>query len=226
MDRGMNRRQPPRSGPIVLLLAAALVLGNPGAAPAGHKKGQVVTITGQVTDAEGRPLPNVSVVLEVSRRSFKLLRFWKPRQKTDTLKIPTAADQDGNYRFDWRWDPYYDTFELAVALPVKKGGKEAFEVFHRHDVTAGVRQANPVDVALRVEDSGYLDWLRRFLSGEASDDEKRIFRDLGRPDRVDVEERSAGTEVSWWYFEAGKVYRFLGGRLDQVVHFEPVPPIE
>ncbi len=222
MDRGMNRT-------IALSLGLVLVVGAMAASAAGRKKGEVVTLTGRVTDAEGQPLPNVSVVLEVSRRSFQLLRFWKSKQareKTDTLRIPTAADQDGNYRFDWRWDPYYDTFELAVALPVRKGGKEAFEVFHRHDATAGVRQANPVDVALRVADTGYLGWLRRFLAGQASDDEKRIFRDLGRPDRVDVEEHSAGTEVSWWYFEAGKVYRFLGGRLDQVVHFEPVPPVE
>lgn len=222
MDRGMSRR-------IAFLLLSALLATAAGASARTYKKGQPITISGRVTDASGQPLANVSVVLEVSRRSFNLLRFWQRREarpKTDALLIPTAADQDGNYAFEWRWDPYYDTFELAVALPVKKGGREAFEIFHRRDVTAEVRQGSPVAVPLRVEETAYLGWLRRFLAGQASDDEQRIFRDMGRPDRVDQEERSAGTEVSWWYFEAGKVYRFLGGRLDQVVHFEPVQPIE
>ncbi len=222
MDRGMKCRT----------IAAALLLAfaAAGETPARtYKKGEVVTIGGRVTDAGGQPLADVSVVLEVSRRAFDLLRFWQPkekRQKTDLLRVPTATDPDGSYSFEWRWDPYYDTFELAVALPVTKGGEDAFEVFHRRDVTADVGRGGPVTVALQVEDTGYLEWLRRFLAGQASDDEKRVYRDMGRPDRVDSAERSAGTEVSWWYFEAGKVYRFVGGRLDQVVPFDPVPPVE
>jgi hypothetical protein len=40
--------------------------------------------------------------------------------------------------------------------------------------------------------------------------------------RVSYAGRQQETEVSWWYFEAGKVYRFRDGRLDQVERFDPV----
>ncbi len=192
-----------------------------------YKRGEVISISGRVTGADGQPLANVSVVLEVSRHRFKLGRIFqrgKPSAKSDTLRIPTAAGQDGSYSFNWRWDPFYDTFELAVALPVRQGGQESFEVFHRKDATALIRQGNPVAVALVIEDGAFLSWLRRFFSDLASDDERRVFDQLGLPDRIDELERSGGTEVSWWYFEAGKVYRFRGGTLAEVEDFEPVAP--
>jgi hypothetical protein len=33
-------------------------------------------------------------------------------------------------------------------------------------------------------------------------------------------------EVTWWYFEQGKAYRFREGELQQVVNFDPVTPID
>ncbi len=44
---------------------------------------------------------------------------------------------------------------------------------------------------------------------------------MGRPDRFDGE----GETAAWWYFEAGKVYRFRAGALEQVEHFEPIKPL-
>jgi hypothetical protein len=31
-----------------------------------------------------------------------------------------------------------------------------------------------------------------------------------------------GDETAWWYFERGKSFHFRGGRLDQVMEFDPV----
>lgn len=56
-----------------------------------------------------------------------------------------------------------------------------------------------------------------------SADEKRIYEEMGKPDRVDRLELSGGEEeVAWWYFERGRSYHFRAGRLEQVVEFDPV----
>lgn len=188
-----------------------------------YRTGDPVTITGQVTDAGGRPMAEVEVLLEVSRRVFKLRGF--RREKQDTLRVPARTDQDGRYSIVWRWDGYYNTFELAVALAVRKAGSDGFEVFTRVDVTEQVKGGSPVVVPLVVEDTSYLESLREFLATLRSDDEHRVYREMGRPDRVDTEESGEVPQSSWWYFEAGKVYRFRGGDLQQVTHFEPVKPL-
>ena len=199
----------------------------------GYRQGDHVLFSGQVTDTEGQPVAGVTVLLELSRGSFSVRRF---KQVTkNTLRVPVTTTVDGRYLLDWRWDGYYNTFELAVALPVTKGagvppGRPEFEVLHRIDVTGRVRQSAPEkggerDVAvvtpLVVEGTGDLGWLRRLLDGDASAEERRIFREMGRPDRADVHKRGGS---AWWYFEAGKVYRFRDGALDQVEHFEPIIP--
>lgn len=195
---------------------ACLVLAAPAADARGpYKKGDHISISGRVTDGEGRALSQVTVLLELSRTSFRLTRF--QRVKSDTLKIPVIADARGRYEHTWRWDGYYNTFELAVALPA--GRDDAFEVVHRFEITSQVEQGSPVSVPLVVEDTSYLSWLRRFVDGQASAEEHRVFEEMGRPGRID----SHGDEVyAWWYFEAGKVYRFRDGEIEQIEPFEPI----
>ncbi len=192
----------------------------------GYRKGDHVLFSGQVTGSDGKPVSGVTVLLELSRTSFSVRKF---KQVTkNTLRIPVTTTVDGRYLHDWRWDGYYNTFELAVATPAAQG---EFEVLHRVDVTERVRASAPEkgaaerDVAvvtpLAIEGTGDLGWLQRLLDGDASDEEQRIFREMGQPDRVDVHERGGS---AWWYFEAGKVYRFRDGALEQVEHFEPILP--
>lgn len=216
--------------PSALALALAVLAPTGGLAAKTYKRGEFVTVTGRVTGAGGVSLPEVTVVLELTRTSFKLGNVFKrdtpARQKGNTLQIPATSDPDGDYSLTWRWDPYYDTFALAVGLQVRMDDREAFEVFHRQDITAAVRQGSPVVISPVIQDTAYLDWLRRFLSDQASADERRIFRELGRPDRIDQEQRPRAIETAWWYFAEGKVYRFRDGGLDRVIHFEPIPPVE
>ncbi len=222
IDAARRGRLLPRLASVGLMLVLAAVPADRLEARS-YRTGDPVTVTGQVTDAGGRPLAEVEVLLEVSRRTFKLRSF--RREKRDTLRVPTTTDQDGRYSIVWRWDGYYNTFELAVGMAVRKGGREDVEVFTRVDVTESMKGGSPVVVPLVVDDTSYLDSLREFLTGLESDDELRIYREMGRPDRIDTGESSVDPDRSWWYFEAGKVYRFRGGELQQVTHFEPVKPL-
>lgn len=213
--------------PAALLLA--LLVAAPESGARTYKKGQPIQISGRVADTAGEPLDGVSVIFEASRRGSRLSRLFKRKgaPKTDTLQVPTTTDEEGNFSFEWGWDSYYDTFELVVALPVRHGERRDFEVFHRSDITATLKLGSPLATVLVVEGTGYLTWLRNFLKGSASDDEKRIFGELGRPDRIDHRQnRNGDVETSWWYFAQGKVYRFVAGTLDQVVHFEPIEPLK
>jgi len=225
------------SGKYAATIATAAVLGwapMAAAADAAPRKGDHVLFSGQVSDADGKPVANVTVLLELSRTSFSLRHF--KQVKKNTLRIPVTATVDGHYLHDWRWDGYYNTFELAVAVPSSRigrrsGGSDDYEVLHRLDVTERVRLDAPpagdagdlvVVTPLLVDKGGDLGWLRRLLAGTASGEEIRVLREMGRPDRADAHRDGAS---AWWYFEAGKVYRFRGGALEQVEDFESIKPL-
>ncbi|MEE8524859.1 MAG: carboxypeptidase-like regulatory domain-containing protein, partial [Thermoanaerobaculia bacterium] len=83
----MKRRA--QTAAIAAALAAVLVLtlSSPAAA---YRRGEYVTISGRVTDLDGTPLAGVTVLLEPSRRVFKLSKMFKPkrnREQTDRLQI-------------------------------------------------------------------------------------------------------------------------------------------
>ncbi len=213
------------------IAAALLCAASPAAADSIHRKGDHVLFSGRVTGPDGEPVGNVTVLLELSRNSFSLKRFKKV--KRNTLRIPVTATVDGQYLHDWRWDGYYNTFELAVAVPSagRADGGDGYEILYRTDVTEpvlegrrpqGTDRSIPIVTALVVEGVGDLGWLRRLLGGTAGAEESRIFREMGRPDRVDSHD---GGATAWWYFEAGKVFRFRDGALEQVEHFEPIKPL-
>lgn len=175
-------------------------------------------IRGRVLDAEGQPMAGVSVVLEASRTAFRLRSF--KRQTSEPVQVPTTSDADGRFSFDWRRDRHFNDLGLLVGLPVRKGGRETFEVFMRQDISEQARSADgPFEIFLTVQSSAQLEWMRRFLAGQAHADEDKVYRELGRPDRLDHD--SVLDESSWWYFEAGKVYHFRAGALQQVTHFDP-----
>ncbi len=175
-------------------------------------------ISGRVMDAGGQPLAGVSVVLEASRTAFSLRSF--KRQTSEPVQVPTTSNADGRFTFDWRRDRHFTNLQLLVGLPVRKGGRDTFEVFLRQDISEQVRSADGrFEILLTVQGSAQLEWLRRFLAGQSHADEDKVFRELGRPDRLDHD--AVLDESSWWYFGAGKVYHFRAGALQQVTHFDP-----
>ncbi len=203
---------------LLLLIAAAAAHG------ARYDKGDHVLISGRVSGPDGAAITGVTVLLELSHTRFNWRKF--RRTSTNTLRIPVTTTVDGQYLHDWRWDGYYNTFALAVGVPVKRGGKDDYGVLARAEITDQLKRGEPATVPLQVEAVSYLDWLRRFLDGRASGDEQRVYQDQGRPDRLDAEAADGSGESAWWYFEAGQVYRFEDGKLDQVEPFDPVKPVE
>lgn len=227
-----------RPHPIVLLRRrprAALLLGivlltlcaASAEARKGPRQGDPMVVTGRIADATGVPLAGVTVLLEMAHAKLQLRTL--KRAPHNVLQLAAVTDASGDYRLEWSWDRYYDSFAVVVVLADRDAdGTTRHEEFARRDVTADVL-ASPrgaaVSAPVTVAQASVLRWVSRFATEEPTEDERRIFTEMGRPDRVDTAPTDAGEESSWWYFEAGKVYRFEDRALVQVTHFEPIEPL-
>ena len=207
--------------PLSLLLAAITVLAAiPPASAAPYEQGQRIQFTGMVSDKQGQPLANVQVVLEVTRTYFSMRHL--RREQVDTRKVRGTTNERGEYSLEWPWDSYFNHFELAVGVPVRKARTEELQELERLDVTKRAVAGAPVVSAIVVQNAGFVVHLREFLASVRTDDQRRVYDEMGRPDKVETVQYPSWAEVSWWYFETGRVYRFRDGHLEQVVPFDPV----
>lgn len=203
--------------PLIGLLAALLVVP---AAAVPPKNGDRVLITGIVTDGQGVPLPQMTVSLEVARAGFNLKTL--RREKQGTQRVSTTSNDRGEYSIEWLWSDYFNSFDMLVGVQVRRGATEKTEVLQRLDVTARMAGGSPVVAALAVQDTTFLNTLRAFLASLKTDDERRVYAAMGRPDQIDRTEYPEHLEVTWWFFEAGKAYRFRDGKLAEVTPFDPI----
>jgi hypothetical protein len=209
------------------------------AAPEPPDNGDTVTVTGQVTDSEGRPVAGVHVVFEAHRSYFSLRRF--EHRVKDFRRVETVTDETGRYRLEWLWDDYFNRFLVGVETPgrhsavgaatnrtaqgAEGSGDDARAspyLVEQTDLRSRLVRSGSAVVPLVIEDTERLEAVRRFESSLATEDQRRVYRDLGYPDEVQVLELAAGREASWWYFERGEVYRFADGDLQEIEPFEPV----
>ncbi|HET9212673.1 MAG TPA: hypothetical protein VFR03_19870 [Thermoanaerobaculia bacterium] len=200
---------------LVVLLTATPLLA------ASYAQGERVQFTGAVSDPQGRPLTDVRVVLEATRTYFSVRNF-RRTQTEEIRRVSAVTDASGQFTLQWPWDSYFNHFELVVGVPVRQARKERIEELAREDVTRRVDGGSPVVTSLVVQNATFVTKLREFVASVRSDDERKVYDDMGRPDKVERVQYPERTEVSWWYFDAGRVYRFRDGRLEQVVPFEPV----
>jgi hypothetical protein len=220
----ISRRDPlrrPRPALPCLLGLALLLAALPSLAAARYAQGERIQITGIVSDPQGQPIEGVRVVLAASRNVFSLRELRRVDQ--DTRRVAATTDAAGSFTLEWPWDSYFNKFELLAGVPVRKaGGREELQELARSDVTSKVLAGSPVVTAVVVENRQFIDRLREFLATVRSDDERRIYQDMGKPDRVQTVRYPDHVEASWWYFESGRMYRFRDGKLEQVVPFDPV----
>lgn len=240
MFSGLVKSKTARGGGVVLLASALCFCGLIGAEASLYREGEKVELRGVVTDAEGLPLPDMTVQLEIGRYAFDWRKFRKT--KSHVHKAATTTDPSGAYAFEWTWYDYYNDFQLTVGMNVRDADlQERFQTLHRESIGPRVALGSPVVVDLIVRDSPFLDTrpspppptdeqtaatTRESASETGSDDERRIREEMGQPDRVQTLEYPDYDEVTWWYFEKGKAYRFREGKLQQVVRFEPVTPMD
>lgn len=213
----LQRRPAAAAAPLAgaVLLALVLLLAAPPAL-AKHDQGERVQVTGLVTDTAGQPLSGVRVVLEASRAVFSFRTF--RREMQETRRVAAVTGDGGQFELVWPWDAYFNHFELVVGVPVRTSDGERFEVLERMDVSQRLKQNNPMVITLEVENAAFVRTLQSFLASLDTDDERRVYQQMGKPDRV--EER--GTERSWWYFARGRSFVFDDGRLAEVKTFDPV----
>lgn len=207
---------------VVAALAALIALAG-AAAATPYDNDERVLFKGVVSDPAGRPVPGVQVVLEAGRRYLSLRQL--RRAEKDIRRVSALTDARGEYTIEWPWDAYFNHFEILAGVSVRHGKEESFEVLEREDVSERVLAGSPVISPLVIHNRGFVDRLRDFVASVQSADQRRIYQEMGVPDdvkRVEVAGSREEAEVSWWYFAAGKVFRFRAGRLDQVERFDPV----
>lgn len=209
----------PRHARVALALLAVLLLGASAEAKP-YRDGEKIRLTGLVTDAAGRPLPQVHVVLEASRSFFNVRRLG--RDSKDPQRVIGLTNERGEYVLEWSWSDYYNAFELLVGVPIRKADGERLKVLERLDIRRKIGRGSPVVTAVVVQNASFIDNLRAFLATVQSEDQRRIHLEAGEPDKVDRVEYGDRVEVAWWYFAAGRVYRFTDGRLAKVDSFAPI----
>lgn len=207
----------------VALATAFLVAGgDPAVAKKRFADGTVVQFTGNVIDPQGDPIADVEVQLEASRKSFSVSRF---KRLLYSPRIVTArTDQFGTYTIDWPWHRYYNHFTISAVVPIPQPGESAkAEILTSVNVTDRVRRGSPIVTPLELESTELLMAMRELESSIDTNDERRVYREQGKPDRVATTDYPDHQAQAWWYFELGTVYRFVDGRLLEVETFDPVP---
>ncbi len=205
---------------LTLLVAAALTLCPQPALAKAATRGEKVTFTGLVTDSSGQPIADVQVVLEASRKKLQVRRLRK--EVVDTFKLSTTTNERGEYSLSWPWNEYYNQLELQVGVNVRYPDGERLRLLARQDVTKRAEGGSPVVVSMVVEDLSFLLSLRSFLATVDSTDERRMYQEMGKPDKVEQVGEAGTYESTWWYFESGRLYRFRAGQLVETKTFERV----
>jgi hypothetical protein len=215
---------PTRRLALSLVAFALLISALPaGAFPGGGSRydpGQRIEVTGLVTGPRGRPSEGLGGGLELARETVALRSFRK--EKKTVPPVTAAPHARGEYSLAFPWDDYYHSFELVVGVTVRGRRGEELTVLERQDLTRRVEKGTPVVATVVVQNASFVENYRKFLATVDSDDERRVYDRNGRPDRVKVTNYPDRSETAWWYFEAGRVYRFVDGRLTATEEFAPV----
>lgn len=196
------------------------------ALPAWLTRNDSVEVTGLVTAPSGQALGDLRVVLELIRETRDLRSLDLKKVRRDLTQLATTTDPTGSFRLAGPWTRYYNRMELVVGIEVQGPGQPRFEELERIDLTPRLKRGGVAVVPVVVGNAGFVAEYRAFVAGLSSSDERRVFGERGRPDKVEQRKLGARRETAWWYFTAGRVCRFVDGTLVEVEPFDPVLPLE
>ena len=211
---------PPVATLLALLLTAWAGLATPSDGARGPAEGQPILVSGLVTDTVGEPISSLEVRLYARRNAFNLRKLG--REDRGETSVAARTDAEGRFELYWRWHDFYNSFDLTVGLEIREAATTRWHELARQDLTERIRGDGPVTVAFTLENSEALRTYRDFLAGVRSEDQRRVYGEMGKPGRVDRLQKAEHEEETWWYFQLGRAYRFEDGRLQEVVDFEPV----
>lgn len=213
----------PRALPLALLSLLLVLCAFPASAAKPYRRGDTVRIQGSVLDAAGQPLAELTVVLVAAKKKLALGSL--QRREEGLARVVTQTDSRGHFDFDWEWNPYYNAFRVQAEMTARSDdGPLERRVLERVDLTRRILEGDPVVVSMQIDDASIFRDRQAFLATLGSDDQRDVYEQMGKPDKVDRLELARGEEVAWWYFALGKSYHFLDGRLQDVVEFDPVKP--
>ncbi len=222
---GLWRRHPRLASvapTVVMVMLFSLLAPPPVAQAAGrrYEEGDRIRLTGLVTEPGGLPISGLYVVLEVSRSGFSLRHF--KRQRKEIQRLTGLTNDRGEFDLEWPWNSYFNDFQLVISIPVRDLKGEHMRELERIDINQKIRQGSPVVSSIVVREAAFVASLRQFLASIASEDQRRTHQEVGEPDKVERLDFPDHSEVAWWYFEAGKVYRFRDDKLERIEPFDPV----
>ena len=205
-------------------VAVALACLAPGAAAAGtFVRGQQIVFEGIVRDSRGEPVPHVRVVLEAHREPMAVVGV--KREPKGLSRVPTLSGDDGAYRIEWEWHDYYNSFRLLV---VTGSGREPpgadLGIVEIVELGEPGGDSPIIRTPVTLSDSTFVGEHREFIASLSDPDPRRIYEEMGKPDRVQRMRRGSSEEISWFYFERGRAYRFVDGALAETETFAPVEP--
>jgi Carboxypeptidase regulatory-like domain len=211
-------RQALRCAAVLAVLPA--VAGALNAARADFTEGQPVQITGTVTDAHGAPLADLTITLEASRNGLDWR--WLKRVQRELTSFSTTSNARGEFSLSFPWSAYYNRYDLLAGVPVRRAGGERVEVLARSNISSRIGHGSPIVATLAVQDTRFLNSLREFLAAISGDEQRQVYETMGKPDAVERVVAGARVDATWWYYEAGKCYRFENDRLEKVETFDPI----
>ncbi len=194
----------------------------PAAVAQANSRPGVVQITGRVTDASGRSLSDLQVVLEASHRSFDFSTL--TRVERGQTRRTTRTDARGEFSLRWYPNDYFNQFDLKIGMTVRVPDGDQFYTLEQRSLDGLQLEEGPLAVDVTVADTSFLLRYRSFVAGLDSEDEHKVYSEMGIPAKIDRIALATHEEVTWWYFEAGKAFRFKNGGLAEVSRFEPVEP--
>lgn len=221
--RPLEASTPGRSLPAVLLV---LLVFFPCTAPmtaADEGPASPLTVTGSVLDAAGQTLEGLQVVLTASKVSLSIKPFGRVPRKFSERTVLT--NKNGEFTVQWPWERGYNRFELKVGVPYRDGAGDRLYVLETRDLTKRVKASRSVVVMVQIVDTSFIEARKRFMETLVSADQRRIYQELGQPQRADTVNTGEQTEVTWWYFKVGRLYRFADGELIEEKDFEAVTPL-